>query len=415
MNRFALRAASTAALSLLVLSTPSFAQGPGFDTPGTPNEFPRFFEPPPDQDGNQVTRFSNFFNPAFFFVVDAAADWQNAAGRSADDGLDTSLRTLEIGAQTWVDPNAWAYFIGATEGEELAIEEAAILYTGFENNSMLRAGRFFIDFGKQMQVHVHELRTTERPLALRAFLGDEVKGDGIQWDHWTPVGDETVMRWSIGAFQNLFPEEDAFFEDPAKEVQARKDAEDLGFTGRLTAFRDLTDNTTIQVGASARVIPDFTAEFVEPGTGFTGDIASGLSSEVYGADVSWAWNSQSGLESLTLGGEFLASAGDNGFVGTGTGTPIVLDDTVTGWFAFAHWTTGLRNSFGLQYSQIELPDQTQTDVSETELYWTRRLSEFQRLRFAAIGVNHDDAASDSIRFVIQYTASLGAHAHGINW
>src|SRR5207248_2602866 len=79
---------------------------------------------------------------------------------------------------------------------------------GLGGQATIRAGRFFMDFGKQMQTHVHELRTIERPLVFRAYLGEEVKGDGVQWDSWTSVGDKTALRWSLGVFNNLLREPD---------------------------------------------------------------------------------------------------------------------------------------------------------------------------------------------------------------
>jgi hypothetical protein len=57
-----------------------------------------------------------------------------------------------------------------------------------------------------MQTHLHELRTIDRPLVLRTYLGSEVKGDGVQWDDWTSFGESTAVRWSIGVFGNLLPE-----------------------------------------------------------------------------------------------------------------------------------------------------------------------------------------------------------------
>jgi len=145
-------------------------------------------------DSGQADRFSNVFNPALSFIVDVLADYVNPGDSTLDDGFDTKLRVLELAGNSWVDPNAWAYFLAAADEEELTVEEAAIHYTGLCGTNTIRAGRFFVDFGKQMQVHVHELRTLERPLTLRTFLGEEVKGDGAQWNCWTSVGEKTIVR-----------------------------------------------------------------------------------------------------------------------------------------------------------------------------------------------------------------------------
>lgn len=378
------------------------AQGPGFQTPGMPSFGYTGIE------SSQATRFSSEFNPAFSVIVDAIGDYLNPSG-SSDDGFNTQLRTFELGGQAWIDPKAWAYFIGASDGEVLAIEEAAIHYVGFEENSTIRAGRFFIDFGKQMQTHVHELRTIERPLVLRSYLGEEVKGDGIQWDDWRPIGDKTALRWSIGAFASLFPEENEFFPDRELSVAGRKELQDLNFTARVTGFTDVSDSSTLQLGASARVIPSYTVDFSA-----TGDSRSDLSSQVYGADLTYGWIDDTGQRRWTLGAEYLLSAGDTGADNPTPGTVDVSTDDVGGYYAFADYAWNRFNSAGLQYSAAELADSGGSDVSELEAYYSHTFSEYQRLRF---GVSTMDAENgeDAVRFAIQYTAVLGAHGHGINW
>lgn len=386
-----------------LLSSSASAQGPGFQTPGMPTFGYRGL------DGDQTTRFSNEFNPAFSFVVDVLGDYQDFSDTSTD-GFDLSLRTLELGAQAWVDPSAWAYFIGATEGEEVAIEEAAIHYVGFEGNSTLRAGRFFIDFGKQMQTHVHELRTLERPLALRAYLGEEVKGDGLQWNHWTSLGDATALRWSIGAFGALLPEENDLFEDQVGEVASRKDIEDLNFTARVTGFTELGEASTLQLGTSARVIPEYEVAFDS-----TGDTASGLESSVFGADVTYGWVDDTSQRRWTVGAEYLFNTGDTVLDNSTPGTVNVLSEEQSGYFAFVDYAFSRTNSLGLQYSAAELPDLVGTDASEVEAYFTHLFSEFQRLRFGVASVTQDNGGEDSVRVALQYTAVVGSHGHGIDW
>jgi len=400
-------------LVLPLLPLPAAAQGPAFQTPGMPI-LPQ--PPSPTADSGQADRFASVFNPAFSFIVDAVLDHVDA-DRPAQDGFAAELRTLEIAAQAWVDPDAWAYFTGASEDESLAIEEAAIHYVGL-GRSTFRAGRFFVDFGKQMQTHVHELRTLQRPLVLRAYLGEEVKGDGLQWDHWIPVGDEAALRWSLGAFSSLLPEEAAFpTADVALEVDERKQAGDLNWTARLTGFRDVGTNGMLQLGASARAIPDYTA--VDEADALE---QPGLESTVLGLDATYGRVDDSGERRTTFGVETLWSRGDTGFdlddpdgtPGTGDETLSVLDDTVFGWYAFVDHAWDRFHSAGVQYSTVEIPDAAGSDVSELEVYYTLWFSEFHRLRFV-VGAAESDLDGDSLTFAVQYTGIVGAHGHGINW
>jgi hypothetical protein len=395
------------------------AQGPAFQTPGTP-VYPS--KPAAAPDSGQADRFASVFNPAFSFLVDVVGDYVDFDDDDFDadegaSGFDADLRVLEAAAQAWIDPNAWAYFVGAADEEELTIEEAAVHYVGL-GKSTFRAGRFFIDFGKSMQVHVHELRTLERPLVLRAYLGEEVKGDGFQWDHWMAVGDESALRWSLGAFSSLLPEEAAFPTDGVtQEVAERKDLGDLNFTARLTGFRDVGERGTFQVGASARAIPDYTAadevNSLEAGA---------LDSTVYGMDVTYGWVDDTGEERVTVGAEALLSTGDTGFEvldpdttpGTGDESLTVLDDSAFGYFAFADYAWDRYHGAGVQYSSAEIADAASSEASELELYFTRWLSEFHRLRFV-VSSTEEETSDDSLRFAVQYTGIVGAHGHGVNW
>lgn len=385
-------------------------QGTVFVTPGMPNMGLRI-----SSGMGQVTRFSSEFNPAFSFIIDSAAEAVSSDG--GRDGLDVSLRSMEFAANAWVDPKAWAYFIGVVEEEEFALEEAAVHYIGLGNRHTLRAGRFFIDFGKQMQIHVHELRTLERPLALRTFLGSEVKGDGLQWDSWTTVGDSTAVRWSFGAFASALAEieEDDLTSDTATiETLSPRTGEDFTYTARVTGFTDVGERGTFQLGASARSLPRF--EFASEDAGAVG---SDLSNTVFGLDATYGWVGPTGIDSWSCGLEALVSTGDTGaqFTGADPSDPAdytLVDDDRFGWFGWADYAWDRFNAVGVQYSQVELLDAAGSDASEIEIYYTRMFSEFHRLRFV-LAHGDSDLDGDSSRFVVQYTAVLGAHGHGVNW
>jgi hypothetical protein len=378
--------------------------------------------PSSQADSGQADRFASVFNPAFSFVVDAVGDYVDFDQSSDESGFDLDLRVLEAAAQAWIDPKAWAYFTGVSEDEGFAIEEAALHYNGLEGlgleRSTLRAGRFLIDFGKQMQQHEHELRTLERPLVLRAYLGAEVKGDGLQWDHWVPAGDSAAVRWSLGVFSSLLPEEAEFpTAEVVAEVAERKDFGDLNFTARVTGFGDVGVSGMIQVGASLRAIPEYSA--MDEVNGLS---AEGLDNTVLGADVTYGWSDESGQRRLTLGGEMLVTSGDTGFElvdpdttpGTGDETLVVLDDSGFGYYGFADYAWSRFQSAGMQFSAAEIPDAAGSDVSEFELYYTHWFSEFHRLRFVVASIS-DDTSEDRLRLALQYTGFVGAHGHGVNW
>lgn len=368
----------------------ALAQGAAFQTPGMPT---------PGGNLGQVTRSSNEFNPAFGIALDAVGDYLDQDGGA--DGWDATLRAAELVGNAWVDPKAWAYIVLTSEGEAPDLEEAAVHYVGLGSNTTVRAGRFFVDFGKQMQAHVHDLRTLERPAVLRTYLGEEVKGDGLQLDHWWAVGDATAVRASLGAFSSLLPEEeDAVIE---REVAERKGLGDFNYTARVTGFTDVGASGVLQLGASARAIPEY--EAVDTGGGSVG----GLDDTVFGFDATYGWSNETGVRKATVGGEYLLATGERV-----DSTLARLDQTLGGFYVFGDYAWTRNDSAGVQWSALELPEAGSPELSEIELYYTHWFSEYHRLRFVASQTDVE-AGADATRFAVQYTVFLGSHQHGLNW
>lgn len=402
---------SLAAITVaLALSAPdASAQRAGITSPGAP-----VIRIP-----GQTTRFDNDFNPAISIVTDVIVDFLAYDGPSSD-GLDANLRRIDLLIADWIDPSAFTWVTLAYEDEEIVLDEGAIEYVDLPGNHTVRAGRFFVDFGKQMQAHIEELRTTERPLVLREYLGEELAGTGVQWDLWSDIDDETLIRYSIGAFGDLEgghghgEEED---EEGEVEVAERKGIEDFGFTGRVTALTELDDQATLQVGASVRILPHFT--FANDASGI--EVGS-RSNFVYGLDATYGWIGDDGISNWTAGGELLVFDGDLSAAVDDNGTPAdptddslaVNNDTAIGSYLYFDRGWSRRDSAGIQFSIIDSPEREYDLASELDLYYTRNLSEFLRLRFGAsfLNVEHGE---DSARLAIQFTGFIGSHGHGLNW
>jgi hypothetical protein len=385
------------------------AQGAPFQTPGMPN-----YGPPASVQSTgsgQTDRFFSGYNPAIGLALDSYARWletdADADGDGEDDGgARLAFRTFELVGSSWVDPNAWAYAVLAA-GEEtdgaVELEEAALVYTGLPGTATVKAGRYFVDFGKQMQLHAHELRTFQRPLPLATYLGDELAGDGVQLDHWFAATDEVPVRWSLGVFQSLLGEEAA--DDGLTDAES-KDLDELGLTARLTGFADAGERGILQAGASLLWIPDFSAS---DGVG----TLDSLDRRVWGADLTYGWTSDTGLEKWTAGAEFLLDTGD---VGTddSSGSLAAIDDDAAGWFAFVEWAPDANDAFVAQLGAAELPEPGLPDATQVDVAWTHRLSEYHRLRLQASFVELD-GGDDEMLFALQYTGIVGPHGHGVSW
>ncbi|MFT5290102.1 MAG: hypothetical protein ACI8QS_000677 [Planctomycetota bacterium] len=389
--------ATLRAAVLLLLPATALAQAGGLDSPGKPL-YGRL---------GQATRFSPEFNPAFGVVIDTYVDFSD---NDEADGFDADLRLMELNAASHVDPNAWAYIVLSSESAESpTVEEAALVYTGFEGNSTLKAGRFFVDFGKQMQWHPEALRTLERALVLREFLGEELAGTGAQFGHWLPVGDTSVVRFSVGAFASLLSEQEDE-EAPESSVAERRNFDEFSFTARLTGMTDVGDNGQMQLGVSARVVPEFTFEAA-------GLRREGLSNSVYGLDFTYGHADDTGLSSTVVGAEYLVFDGDLSAALDDQDNPTsleIVDDAVTGALLYADYGWNGRDSAGVQYSFLEEPENPDSDVSEIDFYFTRNLTEFRRARLGVTFAD-SDSTGDEVRVYLQFTAFFGSHAHGADW
>ncbi len=394
---------SHAILALSCLAAPCAAQGAAFTSPGS-SGYAAF---------GQTDRFDRSFNPAFGMVVDLFADYTDS--RSEGDGFDLDLRLFELNAAAFVDPDVWAFMNIVADGDEINLEEVAVEYIGFEGNTTVKLGRFFVDFGKQMQMHPEELRTLERPLVLREFLGEELSGTGIQVDHWVPVNDTTPLRFSLGVFASLLSDghghgEEEEGSEPETAVPDQKSIDELSFTTRITAMTDAGENGIFQAGVSGRFVPEFSASFEDLEQ-------EGLSNYVYGADVTYVWNKPEENQSFLIGGEALLFDGDLSVEVDDPMAPTLLtvtSDEVFGYFVFSDFGINQWDNVGVQFSAIEQPEMPSANGSELDFYFTRHLTEMRRLRFG-VTVAESELESDSVRFYVQFTNFFGNHAHGLNW
>ncbi|MCP3919891.1 MAG: hypothetical protein GY711_30545 [bacterium] len=385
-----------------ILAAPASAQDSLFRTPGMPAR----------ASSGQTDRFSNEFNPAIGVVIDAIVDHLDTDVEMADDGFDATVRSFEASINGRVDPDWWLYatVVYADEDEEIELEEAASHFTGFDSNTTLRFGRFFADFGKQMQAHVHDLPYPERPGVLAEYLGDELPGTGAQIDHWWVSGDASTLRASFGVFADLERGHEDDDAGTAVALDDRKDADELALSLRATQFMDVGETGVFQWGFSALHLADFA--FEDEANGLTED---GLSNTVYGLDLTYGVDSEDGLSGWTFGGEYLIQSGDIGAETNGAATALeVLDDDVSGFYAWGERRFGAKSSAGILYGQLEHPEEGTPSDNEVTAYYTRNLSEYARLRFAVSQLDADDGG-DETRLLIQLTTFAGPHAHGVNW
>ena len=311
-------------LAVALGTGPLFAQGSGFQTPGMPIWAA----------SGQVDRFTSDFNPAIGALIDGFGDYIDT-DEDGEDGLDLYLRSFETTINGRVDPNWWGYAVVVYADEEVELEEAAVTYEGFDGNTTMRFGRFFVDFGKQMQAHIHDLPYPDRPGVLAEFLGEELPGVGVQLDHWWTTGESSALRASLGVFGEFELGGHGHEEDDGDELETelpgRKDASELGLTGRVTQFMDAGKTGVFQWGASARHIGGYALADDASGASI-----EGLSTTTFGIDATYGFDSDDGLSGWTFGAEGLLATGDLGAEADGiTGNLTAFDDDRSGYYVWA--------------------------------------------------------------------------------
>ncbi len=222
-----------------------------------------------------------------------------AAGSTAEDletleagGHDPNQRgftvqNLETTLEGAIDP----YFKGQAniifqidnEGDSfLEVEEAFLTSMSLPLNLQVKAGTFFTEFGRLNPFHPHAWDFADQPLVNGRFLGpDGLRNPGVRLSWLAPTSAYTEIFFTIqdsqGETAYSFRNEDALFGREATETRVRA-MEDMLYTPRITTSFDVTDETTVLLGASAAFGPNSTGRDKD--------------TLIYGLDMFWKWKSK---------------------------------------------------------------------------------------------------------------------------
>jgi hypothetical protein len=201
-------------------------------------------EPSPAPDSSTIAQpaqaappgSSKVFNPDTSVI----GNFVGVAGRNAaSEQPSLSLTEVEAAFQAVVDPYARADFFLSASPEGMEVEEGYVTFTALPAGVLLKVGKMRAQFGKVNTMHTHILPWGDRPLVSRNLLGgDEGLADsGISASKLIPNG-----FMFIDAIGEVYRGDSDVFHSEARS--------ELNYIGRIRGYRDLTEGTNLDLGAS---------------------------------------------------------------------------------------------------------------------------------------------------------------------
>ncbi|HET6372778.1 MAG TPA: hypothetical protein VFG76_05695 [Candidatus Polarisedimenticolia bacterium] len=350
------------------------------------------------------------FNPAISAVFQGIGNASVNHDRD-DDGF--SLSEAEIGLQAAVDPYARVdLFLSFGAEGEAEVEEGFATLVALPGGLQLKGGRFKSAFGKWNTLHNHAFFTVDRPDVLTSFFGEE-----------SLTGDGGSLSWLIPGTGSVYLESITEVSSTSNDVSFNAAGRDPLFLQHLGSVFTLTPNATLEAGATAAAgKAGASSHLVDAidAAGLSGTLtpADNLSSNVFGADLTYKWKplQRNLYRSFLWQGEILASRrraerlDPGGFLERSTLRSF-------GGYSYAEYQFAKRLRGGLRYDATGLPDVEDARQRAISAVLRIQPTEFQefRIQFRHTGRNataaeiFDDVASDNEVF-IEWIPVIGAHA-----
>jgi hypothetical protein len=384
------------------------AVGVPADTAGAPQGQPT---------GSQTGPINPRLLPDISAVGDFIADL-SPKGSTQEDGSRFGVREVEIAVQAVVDPYFRGdVFLGISDLEGIAIEQAYLTTTSLPNQLELRLGRFLMPFGKQNTTHRHDLHTIEFPYVIQRFFSPEgLKGTGLMGSRvFSPFG--FYQELQVTAVDRLGERDETL--TPAEPVN--KNLGGLAFSARLRNYLDLTENSNFELSFSA--ITGKREQPLDPG--YASSLPDGINAaiarqSVLGADLTYRWRPlQQGLyKSFILQSEVMRQlnqrdpripdvSGCVACVEASLGYAGPTKD-YTGAYVFARYQTGQRTFIGARYDGLQDPENDGRTLNAGSVYFEWFPSEFSKLVAGYESVSPAGGPQVN-RLLFQAAFALGPH------
>jgi len=176
------------------------------------------------------------FNPDMSVIANFLA---TGGKNPKNDAPSMQLTEAEIGLQAVVDPYARADFFISVGPEGASVEEGYITFTTLPAGLLMKVGKMRAQFGKVNTQHTHALPYADRPLVSENLVGGE---DGLS--------DAGISLSKLFATRALYVEAIGEAYAGQNNVFQSPERSKLNLVGRVRAYRDLTEGTNLDLGAS---------------------------------------------------------------------------------------------------------------------------------------------------------------------
>jgi type II secretory pathway pseudopilin PulG len=301
--------------------------------------------------GGATAAGTTAFNPA----IGVIGNLVGASGHNTINPLPSlSMQESELSLQAIVDPYARADFFLAIGEEGIEVEEGYVTFPALPGGFSLRAGRMRAAFGRVNTFHNHTLPWIDRPLAAFNLLGGSLKEADVGIKD-SGLSVSRILPSLYGTFLEATAE---VFRGDSGSLFAATHRSDISTVGRLHAFRDFTESTSLDLGASyARGHNDLGSRFV---------------TQLYGADATLHWRPlrRAIYHSFAARSEFYWSRREQ-----------VLDtQRAFGFFSSAEYQVGRRWFTGGRYDWSERARSAAQHDRSASLVLTYWPSEFNQIR-----------------------------------
>jgi hypothetical protein len=368
-------------------ATPEVAAAPA---PGAAGQEPRL--------GGAGAAAAKALNPDISMIGDFIA---SAGHNPINPTPSFQMHESELGIQAIVDPYARADFFISFGEVGVNLEEGFITFTALPKGFVAKAGKMRAAFGKVNTLHNHVLPWVDRPLVTQNLVGGEdgIDDAGVSVEHILPAPKNWFLDFTGQTFRG-----------DSSDVFRATNKNDLSVVGHLRLYKDLTDNSNIDMGGSyARGHTLFGTNFIQQQTG------ENFLANLYGIDAMYRWKplSRSIYRSFVARSEFIWRQQNQPAL-SACATIICPPNTVPGFQrAFGFYTAGdyqfaRRWFFGGRVDSSDRAFNAHLNDKGGSLVLTYWPSEFAQLR-GQYRLTRYAENFDAHELFIQVQFALGAH------